>query len=38
MGTARVLKSTSEDNVFIYFSDHGSPGSISFPSGHLMAD
>lgn len=38
MGTGRVLNSTANDNVFIFFSDHGSPGSISFPSGHLMAD
>lgn len=38
MGSGRVLNSTASDNVFIFFSDHGSPGSISFPSGHLMAD
>ena len=38
MGTERILNSTADDNVFIYFSDHGSAGSISFPDGHLMAD
>ncbi|THD18685.1 Peptidase C13 family protein [Fasciola hepatica] len=26
-----------EDNVFIYFSDHGSPNTIEFPSGELSA-
>jgi len=32
-GTAsgKKLESTSEDNVFIFFSDHGAPGLIAFP-------
>ncbi len=30
-GTERVLESTSADNVFIFFSDHGAPGLIAFP-------
>lgn len=32
-GTAsgKSLQSTSEDNVFIFFSDHGAPGLIAFP-------
>lgn len=32
-GTAsgKKLQSTSEDNVFIFFSDHGAPGLIAFP-------
>jgi legumain len=34
----KVLKSTSEDNVFIYFSDHGGVGLIAFPSAYLYAD
>jgi legumain len=34
-GTAsgKSLQSTSEDNVFIFFSDHGAPGLIAFPYG-----
>lgn len=33
-GTAsgKSLQSTSEDNVFIFFSDHGAPGLIAFPA------
>jgi len=34
----KVLKSTSEDNVFVYFSDHGGVGLIAFPSSYLYAD
>jgi len=32
-GTAsgKKLESTSEDNVFVFFSDHGAPGLIAFP-------
>jgi len=30
-GSGKVLKSTADDNVFIFFSDHGAPGLISFP-------
>lgn len=37
-GSGRVLKQRTTDNVFIFFSDHGSPGSISFPNGFLYAD
>lgn len=36
-GTQKVLKSTSEDNVFIYFTDHGGPSLIAFPNGYLYA-
>merc|ERR1712019_270427 len=34
-GTAsgKNLKSTSADNVFVFFSDHGAAGLIAFPSG-----
>lgn len=31
-GSGKVLKSTADDNVFVFFSDHGAPGLISFPS------
>lgn len=37
-GTGRVLESTSADNVFLYFADHGAPGLIAFPSEYLHAD
>jgi len=30
--SGKKLESTSEDNVFIFFSDHGAPGLIAFPS------
>jgi legumain len=36
-GTAsgKSLKSTTDDNVFVFFSDHGAPGLIAFPSSEL---
>merc|ERR1712107_110468 len=36
-GTAggKNLGSTSDDNVFVFFSDHGAPGLIAFPSSEL---
>lgn len=37
-GTGRVLESTSADNVFIFFSDHGATGLIAFPSQYLYAN
>jgi len=36
--TGKVLTSTSSDNVFIYFTDHGSDNLIAFPSKYLYAD
>lgn len=36
-GTGRVLESTPNDNVFMFFSDHGAPGLIAFPSKYLYA-
>lgn len=35
-GTGRVLESTSADNVFINFADHGGVGMIAFPYGSLF--
>jgi len=32
----KVLKSTAEDNVFVYFTDHGSSGVIAFPVGDYL--
>lgn len=37
-GTGRVLESSAQDNVFLYFADHGAPGLIAFPSHYLHAD
>ena len=36
--TGKVLTSTTADNVFMYFSDHGSSNLIAFPSKYLYAD
>jgi len=36
--TVKVLKTTEEDNVFIYFTDHGSVGLIAFPDEYLYAE
>lgn len=30
-GNGRVIESTSEDHIFVYFSDHGGYGLIGFP-------
>mmetsp|Transcript_7208 Transcript_7208/g.13235 ORF Transcript_7208/g.13235 Transcript_7208/m.13235 type:complete len:424 (-) Transcript_7208:1251-2522(-) len=37
-GNGRVLQSTSADNVFINFVDHGGVGLIAFPSAYLYAN
>jgi len=33
IGSGKSLKSTADDNVFVFFDDHGSEGSICFPNG-----
>lgn len=39
IGSGRVLESTDNDNVFMYFSDHGSDGLVAFPEeDYLLAD
>jgi len=35
-GGRPVLKSTAQDRVFIFFTDHGGTGIIAFPDGSLM--
>jgi len=35
-GGRPVLKSDEQDNVFIFFTDHGGTGIIAFPDGSLM--
>jgi len=37
-GNGRVLKSGSDDHVFLAFYDHGGSGLIAFPSEYLYAD
>jgi legumain len=34
----KILESTEEDNVFIFFSDHGASGLIAFPYEYLYAN
>jgi legumain len=34
-GNGRVLKSTANDEVFLFYADHGSMGLVSFPAGIL---
>ena len=36
VGSKKVLKSGPNDNVFVYFSDHGAPGLIAFPDGSAL--
>jgi len=35
-GTGKVLKSTAADNVFIFYTDHGSTNLVAFPNGEVM--
>ncbi|CAF1946266.1 unnamed protein product [Rotaria magnacalcarata] len=37
IGSGKVLESGPEDNVFIYYTDHGAVGLVAFPSGVLYA-
>ncbi|XP_033731148.1 legumain-like, partial [Pecten maximus] len=37
IGTGRVIKSQSNDNLFVNFVDHGAPGLIAFPTKFLHA-
>ncbi|XP_042145033.1 legumain-like [Ixodes scapularis] len=36
-GSGKVIASGPNDHVFVYFSDHGSPGLIVFPNDYLQA-
>jgi len=35
-GNGKVLNSTADDNVFIYFTDHGGPNIVAFPVGPYL--
>ncbi|CAF1352349.1 unnamed protein product [Adineta steineri] len=37
VGSSKVLESGPDDNVFIYFTDHGAVGLVAFPHGVLHA-
>ena len=37
-GNEKVLKSNSKSRIFVFFTDHGAPGLIAFPSTYLYAD
>ncbi|CAF2713586.1 unnamed protein product [Rotaria sp. Silwood2] len=37
IGSGKVLESGPDDNVFIYFADHGAVGLVAFPTGVLYA-
>ncbi|VDK65124.1 unnamed protein product [Anisakis simplex] len=36
-GNGRVIKSNAHDHIFVYFTDHGSTGSVAFPYDILSA-
>lgn len=33
IGSGKVVRSGPQDRVFVFFSDHGSPGVLGMPSG-----
>jgi glycosylphosphatidylinositol transamidase (GPIT) subunit GPI8 len=35
-GNGRMLNSTGEDEVFVFYVDHGAPGVIEFPDGQVL--
>ncbi|KAF4089852.1 hypothetical protein AMELA_G00043030 [Ameiurus melas] len=37
-GSGKVLKSGPDDHVFVYFTDHGGPGLLAFPSSELYVN
>ncbi|KAL8169025.1 UNVERIFIED_CONTAM: hypothetical protein K2H54_032098 [Gekko kuhli] len=36
-GSGKVLKSGPKDHIFVFFTDHGAPGLLAFPSNDLYA-
>jgi len=38
IGSGKVIASTSEDRIFVFFSDHGATDLIAFPESYLYAD
>uniref|UniRef100_A0ACB8G5P0 Uncharacterized protein n=1 Tax=Sphaerodactylus townsendi TaxID=933632 RepID=A0ACB8G5P0_9SAUR len=37
VGSGKVLKSGPKDHIFVFFTDHGAPGLLAFPSDDLHA-
>ncbi|XP_077179646.1 legumain [Paroedura picta] len=37
VGSGKVLKSGPKDHIFVFFTDHGAPGLLAFPSDDLYA-
>jgi len=37
IGSGKVIESGPDDNVFVYFTDHGAAGLVAFPNGVLYA-
>lgn len=37
-GNGKVLKSSADSKVFVFFADHGAPGLIAFPNEYLYAN
>jgi legumain len=35
-GSGKILKSTENDNVFIFYTDHGATGLVAFPTGEVL--
>ncbi|TVU20154.1 hypothetical protein EJB05_36351, partial [Eragrostis curvula] len=35
-GSGKVVNSTADDHVFVYFTDHGGPGVLAMPSGGYL--
>lgn len=33
--TSLLIFSGPEDNIFVYFTDHGAPGLVAFPEGEV---
>ena len=36
VATGKVLNSTADEDVFVYYTDHGAPGYVTFPAGVAM--
>ncbi|RMZ93887.1 legumain [Brachionus plicatilis] len=36
VGSGKIIKSGPNDNIFVYFADHGAPGIIAFPDGSAL--
>ncbi|KAK2161724.1 hypothetical protein NP493_1562g00040 [Ridgeia piscesae] len=36
IGTGKVIRSGPDDNVFVYYTNHGGPGILAFPTGPFL--